>query len=196
MPTIRFTTVQTAVEVQQILELQRQNVPSALSAEQQASQGFVTVQHTFPLLERMNAAAPSIIAKAGEQLAGYCLMMPRSFVAEIPILQELVDTAEGLPGSERLKPGLSWHGKPLRGNPRWFIMGQVGVAEAYRGQGVFDGLYQLLRDTYRPTFDFVITEIAARNTRSRRAHARVGFQDVAVHAEPNGEAWHVVVLDC
>lgn len=183
---IRFTTLQTPGEIEQILQLQRQNLPSALSDQAQASQGFVTVQHTAAVLTQMNAAHPSIIAKAGEVLAGYCLMMPRSFVAQLPILQPLVDTLEGL----------RWREQPLRGNPRWFIMGQVGVAEPYRGQGVFDGLYALLRQTYRGAFDFAVTEIAERNTRSRRAHARVGFEDLTAHHDPaTHETWHVVVLD-
>ncbi len=182
---IRFTTAQTPLELQQILDLQRQNLPSALSAEAQASQGFVTVQHTFAVLSQMNATHPSIIAKAGEALAGYCLMMPRSFVNELPILQPLVDGLEGL----------RWRDRSLRDDPRWFIMGQVGVAEPYRGQGVFDGLYAALRQTYRASFDFVFTEIAARNTRSRRAHARVGFKELAVHRDHEGQLWHIVVLD-
>jgi hypothetical protein len=183
---LRFTTLQTPREIEQILALQRQNLPSALSAQAQASQGFVTVQHTAAVLTQMNAAHASIIAKAGDALAGYCLMMPRSFVAQLPVLQPLVDTLEGL----------SWRDRPLRGDPRWFIMGQVGVAEPYRGQGVFDGLYALLRETYRGDFDFVVTEIAARNTRSRRAHARVGFEDLAAHHDAaTGETWHVVALD-
>lgn len=179
---VHFTTVTTDKELQQIIELQKRNLPPALTPEAMASQGFVTVRHDLAVLQRMNSAYPSVLAKDGEQLAGYCLMMPREFVADLPILAPMM---------EKLVT-LSWQGQGLRDNPRWFIMGQVSVAAAYRGQGVFDGLYHHLRAVYKAQFDFVVTEIAARNLRSRRAHERVGFRDLQVYADlESGETWHI-----
>ncbi|NJO04055.1 MAG: hypothetical protein HC880_22410 [Bacteroidia bacterium] len=45
-------------ELKAILELQKVNLRSALSSEQQARQGFLTVGHDLELLRQMNAAAP------------------------------------------------------------------------------------------------------------------------------------------
>lgn len=183
---IHFTTVSAAEEVDQILELQAENLVSALTAETISSQGFVTVRHEPSVLRRMNEAAPAIIAKAAGRVVGYALVMPRSFADEVSILYPLFEMLDTL----------SWNGSTLRHNPRWFVMGQICVAAGYRGTGIFDGLYRTMAETYRDRFDFTVTEVAARNTRSLRAHARVGFQTMHVYPDATtGEEWHVVALD-
>lgn len=183
---IFFTTVSTPKEVSQILDLQAENHVSTVSPAVAQEQGFVTVKHNLEVLQRMNDAAPSIIAKAGDDLAGYALVMPRSFAIDIPILQPMFD----------LLNSLSWKGQALRDDPRWFVMGQICVAKAYRGMGVFDGMYQKMKEVYHRDYDFVITEIAERNTRSIRAHERVGFQTLHTFSDPvAGEDWRVVILE-
>jgi hypothetical protein len=183
---VEFTIVSTAHEVSEILELQAGNLPSTLTPGTMAREGFVTVRHDASVLRRMNEVAPAIIAKAGTGVVGYALVMPRSFAADVPILRplfELLDT-------------LSWKGAPLGGNPRWFVMGQICVAEGYRGTGIFDGLYRTMAERYRDRFDFTVTEVAARNPRSLRAHARVGFRTLHVYPDTStGEEWHVIALD-
>ena len=183
---IQFTTVSAADEIRQIAELQAANLPAALTPERMASQGFVTVRHDLGTLERMNQIAPGIVAKAGSRVVGYALVMPRDFAPFVPILRPLFDTLDSL----------SWKGVLLRDQPRWFVMGQVCVSEQHRGQGVFDGLYRTMAARYRDRYDFTVTEVAARNTRSLRAHARAGFRTLHVYPDPTtGEEWHVIVLD-
>ena len=185
-PQTQFTTVSTADEIRQIAELQAANLPSALTPERMASQGFVTVRHELGALERMNQRAPAIVAKAGDRVVGYALVMPREFAPFVPILRPLFDTLDSL----------TWKGASLRDQPRWFVMGQVCITEEYRGQGIFDGLYRTMAARYRETYDFTVTEVAARNTRSLRAHARAGFQTLHVYRDDTtGEEWHVIVLD-
>src|SRR5262245_38255007 len=123
---IQFTTVSTADEVRQILDLQAANLATALTPDVIASQGFVTVRHDPDVLLRMNAAAPSIIAKDGDRVVGYALVMPRAFAPEVPILRPLFERLEEL----------SWRGAPLREQPRWFVMGQICVADSHRGRGI------------------------------------------------------------
>lgn len=183
---MHFTTVSNSDEIRQILALQAQNIGSALSTETIESQGFLTVRHDPDVLRRMNEAYPSVIAKDGNQLAGYALVMPREFAPDIPVLLPLFEMLEHL----------SWRGKLLRDTPRWFVMGQVCVAAGYRGQGVFDGMYGKMKESCRADFDFTVTEVAERNKRSLRAHERVGFQ--TLHTYPDdltGEDWRVIVLD-
>ena len=184
--TIEFTTVSTADEVSEILELQAGNHPSVLTSETMAREGFVTVRHDASVLRRMNETAPAIIAKAGTRVVGYALVMPRSFAAAVPILRPLFD----------LLDTLSWNGVSLRGNPRWFVMGQICIADRYRGVGIFDGLYRTMAERYGDRFDFTVTEVAARNPRSLRAHARVGFRTLHVYPDTStGEEWHVIAFD-
>jgi RimJ/RimL family protein N-acetyltransferase len=67
------------------------------------------------------------------------------------------------------------------------------IDEKYRGQGVFAGMYQKYFETYKGPFDYIITEIAARNTRSMHAHIKVGFQEIYRYDEPGMEEWVVVL---
>lgn len=181
-----FTIVSDTSEVRQILDLQAQNHVSTLSAETMARQGFVTVRHDPAVLQRMNEAAPAVIAKDGDRLAGYALAMPREFAADVPVLLPMFD----------MLGRLSWKGIPLRDNPRWFVMGQICVATDYRGMGIFDGLYLKMKEVYGPRYDFTVTEVAERNTRSLRAHERVGFRPLhTYHDETTGETWQTIVLE-
>jgi GNAT superfamily N-acetyltransferase len=183
---IQFATVSTAEEVAEILALQAANLRSALTSATMAAQGFVTVQHEAHVLQRMNEVAPAIIAKAGARVVGYALVMPRSFAAEVPILDPMFAMLDGL----------SWKGELLAHNPRWFVMGQICIAKDFRGQGIFDRLYETMAEKYAKRFDFTVTEVSALNQRSMKAHARVGFQTVHVYPDPlTGEEWHVVALD-
>jgi RimJ/RimL family protein N-acetyltransferase len=75
-------------------------------------------------------------------------------------------------------------------------MGQICVAKAFRGQGVFDGLYAKMRTICAGEFDFTITEVAARNTRSMRAHERVGFKTLHQYDDTSsGETWRLILLE-
>jgi hypothetical protein len=183
---IEFTTVSTPREVEQILALQAENHRDQVDAATAASDGFTSVRHDPAVLHAMNRAEPSAIAKSGDTLAGYCLMMPQTFRDQVPILQPMFALLEGL----------HWRGEALAGNPRWFVMGQVCVARDFRGLRVFDGMYHELRRAYRARFDFTVTEISQRNARSLRAHQRVGFETLHVYRDPAAdEMWEVVVWD-
>ena len=186
MEPIELTIVSTPDEVRDILELQARNLPSALTPETMANQGFVTVRHDASVLQRMNEAAPAIVAKAGGRVVGYALVMPPSFAADVPILGPLFEMLETL----------SWKGVPLLDHSRWFVMGQICIAEGFRGMGIFDRLYRTMAERYGSRFDLVVTEVAARNRRSLRAHARVGFEPLHVYPDATtGEEWHIIGLD-
>jgi len=77
---------------------------------------------------------------------------------------------------------------------RYYVMGQICVAKAYRGQGVFDRLYAAHREHLRHRFDACVTEISVRNPRSLRAHARVGFEELERYRDAADE-WVVVIWD-
>ncbi|MGE0362121.1 MAG: N-acetyltransferase family protein [Vicinamibacterales bacterium] len=184
-PPIVYRAVSNSAEVRQIHALQAANHPTALTAAEMAAQGFVTVRHDLAVLQRMSDVAPGVIATDGDAVVGYALVMPREFAADVPILRPLFAVLEGL----------QWRGRPLRDDPRWFVMGQICVAEGYRGAGIFDGLYRAMAEQCRERYDFTVTEVAARNTRSLRAHRRVGFETIHVYPDDiTGEEWHVIAL--
>lgn len=163
-------------DLPRILELQRANLARALSAEEIASQGFVTVEHTLEILRRMHAIEPSIVAKDGDALAGYALVMPRECREFIPILEPMFQRIDRL------------------GLGNFYVMGQVCVARDYRGRGVFDLLFRAHREHLRAKFDRSVTEIATRNVRSMRAHERVGFRVIDRYRDDTDD-WAIVAWD-
>lgn len=180
---LHFTTAQTELELQQILDLQYRNLPAQLSQTEQSNQGFVTVRHNLQLLKQMNEAVPQIIAKDGDTLAGYALVMPQAFRSLIPVLEPMFAQLDQL----------SYEGVPFVNIP-YYVMGQICVAEAYRGQGVFDGLYHQHKIELASRFRLCVTEVAKRNTRSMRAHERVGFEVIYSYQDATDD-WNVVVLN-
>ena len=182
---LTITTVQSEADVVGILALQQANLRKNVPVSVQAEQGFVTVEHDPQVLSRMNRAAPSIIAKDGDTVVGYALTMLPEFGADVPELLPLFS----------LISSLTYLGKPIR-DYQWYVMGQVCVAEGYRGQQVFDRMFQHHYEVYRNRFQLLITDISANNTRSLRAHNRVGFEPIHEFHDPAiGETWVVVLWD-
>jgi hypothetical protein len=163
-----------------ILALQQQNLSINITPEEASQQGFVTVVHDLDILRRMNDAAPHTIAKDGDRVVGYALTMLPQFRIEIPFLKSLFDKLDQL----------QWNGRFFSEVP-YFVMGQVCVSKDCRGMGVFDQLYHGLRTFNTGKFEVVATDISSRNTRSLRAHARVGFQ-ILEELEESGDVWVIV----
>ncbi|HKO94276.1 MAG TPA: hypothetical protein VJU61_24150 [Polyangiaceae bacterium] len=177
--------VEGRAELEQILELQRQNHLAQLTPEQAREQGFVTARHSLESLEQMHALAPSVVARAepGAQIAGYALTMLREARAYVPILEPMF----------RLLESLSWRGSPLE-SLRYYVMGQICIAEAFRGQGMVPALYQAHQLHYAERFELLVTEISTRNARSLRAHERVGFEPLHRYRD-NVDEWQIVAWD-
>jgi len=165
-------------ELEQILALQRENLARSLSPDEVASQGFVTVEHSLEILRKMHALEPSIVATDGRELAGYALVMPVECRAFLPVLEPMFARFERL--------GLN--------REKFYVMGQICVGPAWRGKGVFDVLYQAHRTRFRDRYTSTITEVATRNPRSMRAHARVGFEVIDRYRDATDE-WAIIRWD-
>ncbi|MBY0243058.1 MAG: GNAT family N-acetyltransferase [Burkholderiaceae bacterium] len=167
-----YTTAQSRSDLEQILALQRSNLPGAAPGQDQ--QGFVTLQYTVPLLESVCGPYRHVIAKDGEQVVGYTLVLLLEAKAHFPEIANMFEAVD------------AWRTTPAR----YFVMGQVCVADGYRGQGVFRGLYHKLREEMQEHFDFVATDVSRNNLRSMNAHAGVGFKEIN-----QGSPWQVIVWD-
>jgi ribosomal protein S18 acetylase RimI-like enzyme len=170
-------------DLQQILKLQKKNLIRNLSKEEIQSQGFVTVDHSLEVLEKMNQLAPSVIIKDQEQVVAYALTMLCESKDLVPELESMF---------ERLA-SLQWKNKQLNAYS-YYVMGQICIDKDYRGQGLFDQLYQKHREVYQSRFHFIVTEVATRNLRSLKAHLRVGFETINTYTDELDE-WAVVVWD-
>lgn len=181
---IKITLARKTADLNRILALQTANLPSALSEDEQAAEGFVSAQHSLATLQAMNQAAAAVIAKDGSSLAGYALAMTRDFSQDVPLLT----------GIFSYQDQLLYQGKTLAAHG-YIVMGQVCVAPAYRGQRLVDRMYRYFRGCYALHYPFLVTAIAPRNTRSRRVHQRCGFEEIAIYQAPNGQEWVIVLWD-
>ena len=170
-------------ELEQILVLQSNNLSHTLKPEEKAQEGFLTIQHDIDTLKLMHGLAPSVIIKHEKEVVAYALTMLRECRELIPELESMFS----------LFGHLEWKGKPLS-EENFYVMGQVCVDKKYRGMGLFDQLYDFHREVYRHRFNLLVTEISMRNTRSLRAHERVGFVPLHNHRD-SIDNWVVVAWD-
>ncbi|MEX0275373.1 MAG: N-acetyltransferase family protein [Flavobacteriaceae bacterium] len=173
---ICYLQAQTKEELHQILELQRRNLPNALSRDEMQKEGFVTVAHTFDILKRMNDVCPHILAKHNDKVIGYALCMHPSFEQEIPILRPMFHEI-----------------KTVHKNHDFMVMGQICIAKPFRGQGIFQKMYAAMKTSLPPEFSKIITEVDAQNQRSLTAHTAVGFKKIKQY-RANGKEWILIVL--
>ncbi len=180
---IHYTQSTSKEDLEQIIQLQIENREDRISQEERQSEGFVTVVHDLPLLEEMNTPYPHTIAKDGDQLIAYVLTMLKSLENRIPILVPMFQQINAT----------EYEGE-LLGDTDYFVIGQCCVKKGYRGQGIFKGLYEKMREYMSPHFKYVITEIATRNPRSIRAHEKMGFTVIKEYTDPT-DHWALVLWD-
>ncbi|WP_375446115.1 GNAT family N-acetyltransferase [uncultured Fibrella sp.] len=182
---VTITTTKTDDDLRGLLALQQRNQVRNLTPEQQQEQGFVTLVYSFEQMKRMHDAAPTVIAKDGDEVVAYAITTVPSVRADVPELATLFS----------LFDTLTYEGK-LLSEYAYYVVGQVCVDARYRGQGIFDKLYAYHKALYQHQYRLFITDISARNTRSLRAHQRVGFKSIHAFHEPDAnETWEVVVWD-
>ncbi|THD67571.1 GNAT family N-acetyltransferase [Robertkochia marina] len=180
---IRICKAHTKAHLEGILDLQSKNLREVLSDEVQKEQGFLTVRHDCKVLEEMNNRLNHIIALDGEEVVGYALSMTPDLKDRIPVLEEMF---------ERIN-NLEYKGSNL-GKSNYYIMGQICIAEKYRGTGLFYALYNEHRKYYSPYFDHFITEVSASNQRSLRAHEKTGFKTILNYYDQT-DSWYLILWD-
>lgn len=179
---IRYLRASAEADLKGILQLQQQNLAPALTAAELNSQGFVTVTHSLEMLQQLNDIEPHIIAKDGEDVVAYLLAMTAQSQDDIPVLRPMF----------RLFRNVPFAGKMIA-DFHYLVVGQVCVDKNYRSRGILDKCYALYRESFKDTYDFAVTEIAASNPRSLHAHKRIGFAEVHRYTAPDSVEWVIVV---
>ncbi|NKI31490.1 GNAT family N-acetyltransferase [Croceivirga thetidis] len=174
---IEYKQANTDSELLQILDLQQRNLPKNLSKEEMEVQGFLTIEHDFALLKRMNEACPHTIAVENNNVVGYALSMHPKFGEEIELLKSMFAKI-----NEVFSGG------------SYLVMGQVCISKDYRGKGLFRGLYQNMQRFTKADFEAIITEVDVKNTRSMHAHKAIGFNELARYSSDDRE-WSLVLLE-
>jgi GNAT superfamily N-acetyltransferase len=181
---ISYTTANSKSDLEGILKLQKSNLPRSLNSDEIQSQGFVTVDHTYDLLKKLNDHEKHVIAKDLDKVIGYVLAMTKQSKFDIPVLFPMFDVFDTVLYKEKRIPEYNY-----------ILVGQVCVDKEYRGQGIFDNCYTAYREFYKDKYHFAITEIANTNTRSLNAHKRIGFQEIYSYSGPDKTEWIIVLWD-
>jgi len=174
---VQYTRASSKNELLQILELQKKNAITSVDKKEQENEGFVTLSHSYEILKQMNDACPHIIAKDGDLVVGYALVMLKEFRDKISILSAMFETAT-----------------ELLGDKKYLAMGQVCISKQYRKQGVFKGMYQFYKEELENDFDCLLTEVATNNQRSLNAHLNVGFKILKTQIT-DGVSWELIIWE-
>jgi hypothetical protein len=181
---IIYTTSDSKNDLEGILDLQKRNLPVSLTKDEILNQGFVTVDHSYDQLVRLNDHEKHVVAKDGEKVIGYLLAMTKRSRFDIPVLIPMFE----------LFDAISYNDKKISGYD-YLVVGQVCIDKAWRGKGILDHCYAAYRQHYSNKYDFAITEIAATNLRSLKAHRRMGFKEINTYVSPDKTEWVVVLWD-
>ena len=181
---ILFSLANDPGDLQGILDLQKANLKSELTAESIEKEGFVTVSHTLEELYQLNVIEKHTIAKVGETVVGYALAMTEKSRNNIAVLAPMFDLFDSLIYKNKLVSQYNY-----------IVVGQVCIDKNYRGRGIFDELYENYKLQHQLNYDFAITEIAVSNIRSRKAHQRIGFEEFHFFTDCYGIEWVIVVWD-
>ena len=155
---IVYTTADTQRDLEGILSLQKANLTEGLTTDEIKNQGFVTINHTYEQLEKLNEYEKHIIAKDGDKVIGYTLAMTKKSKFDIPVIIPMFN----------IFSKITYAGKQIADH-NYIVVGQVCIDKGYRGQGVFDKCYAAYKKHYQDKYDFAITEIASTNIRSLNA---------------------------
>jgi len=180
---IQFDVANTEEQFEQILQLQRQNLMGAVSAEQQAREGFVYAKHTVPLLKTMSAHLPQVVAIQEGRVVGYNLAMHAAMSETVPSLIPMFSEFEKC----------QYKGKSLK-DYHFIVGGQVCVARAFRGQGLLKKLYQATSTRVPQDYQLCVTEIAVSNAVSLSAHQKLGFEIIRTYNDGETD-WHIVAWE-
>ncbi len=170
-------------DLEQIIALQRLNHRDYLNAEERQSNGFVTLMHDMNQLQSMMESAPQVVARSGDKIIGFALVLLKDHSNMFPILQPMFD----------LFDETEYLGRIL-GRTDYYVMGQVCIAENYRGKGIFQRLYQEHRRLLSSAFEHCLTEASIHNKPSIRAHEKIGFQTIKEYSDHTDD-WAMLLWD-
>lgn len=181
--TVKIKLAESMEDLDGILKLQEVNHYKNLDVTEKGSNGFVTVKHDMELLKKMNKKAGQVIAVYDKRVVGYALVMLKEFCDLIPVLKPMF----------RVFRNITYNGKSLD-EFSYYVMGQICIADKFRGRGIFEEMYTMHKDIYSNQFELCLTEVSQSNERSMRAHHKVGFKNI-YHYEDETDNWNVLLWD-
>ena len=153
-------------DFEKIVLLENQNLATVLTDDQK-SDGFLSGSFTAEQLRLMAQNVAIVVARNGNDLIGFVCASTAEFNSQRPLVAAMIARfPEIVIEKQRLDELKS------------FIAGPVCVDKNYRGQGVFEGLYETLFRDAPVQYQAVLALVSTVNPRSVRAHEKVGMKVV------------------
>ena len=170
-------------ELLEILRIQKENQSSNLSIDSANTNGFVTVTHSYEMIEKMNSRAKQVIAKMDDQVIGYALVMLKEFEDLIPVLIPMFETFKKI----------EYNGQKLD-QLNYYVMGQICVQYHFKRKGIFKKLYEKHKEEYSKLYDYCVTEVSSSNLPSMLAHEKLGFKTIYTFTDQT-DTWNILLWD-
>ncbi len=166
-----------------IRNLQESNLKKNLKEGEWAQEGFVTAEYSLDFLRMMHEISPSIIAKDGDEIAGYVITATKHVRNQHELLKSLFDAIDSKAYRNRLMEDMNY-----------VLVGQLCVSKKYRGQQLSSRMYNFFREQLQGEFECCVTDVDEKNPRSLQAHLKSGFTilDTLSYGASN---WHIVLWD-
>jgi len=162
--------------------LQKDNLITNLS-EQERSEGFLSVDFTFSQLEKLYQAPGIFVASEENRVVGYLMTETAEFSSQFPVIATMVRRFDRL---NFLRTSLK--------NDRILVYGPVCIDRKYRGIGVLEGLYKVMRESLKEEFDFGVLFISKSNRRSFSAHVKKLGMFVVYEFEHEGKMFWTLMF--
>lgn len=171
-------------DIPEILELQKRNLLGNLEPQDQQD-GFLSIEYSSDQLESLNNQLVGIfVAINNDHLAGYVIAQTMDFAIQSPLISTMV----------KRFPDVIYQSRPLSGF-KTFIYGPVCIDKRHRGQGILEGLFNVMLKTLRGQYDVGVAFVSERNPRSLHAHQdKLGLK-VVDEFEFNGQKYWTLVFE-
>jgi hypothetical protein len=172
----------TSQHIEGFLRLQQLNLISNID-EHLHSGGFVTTPFTTQQLHTLMSDEHLFIALDGETVIGYMVCASWQFLQQYPIFAHMIT----------LIPELKWEEHHVTTHNS-YQYGPICIDAAYRGQGILEQFFCYARQEMYHHYDYALTFINKRNTRSAKAHIQKLQLDVISEFEFKGQEFHLLAF--
>jgi len=151
---------------------------------QEQQDGFLSIEYSSDQLERLNNELGISVAVEDDHLAGYLIAQTMDFALQSPLIITMV----------KRFPDSLHRARQLSGF-RSFIYGPVCINKESRGQGILEGLFNVMLQTLKGQFDVGVAFVSECNPRSLYAHREKLGMKVVDEFEFNGQQYNTLVFD-
>lgn len=131
--------------------------------------GFISVQFTVADLTEMTENGITVVAISGDTTAGVLSAQTYQYnTRKIPLVRQMVKTLAGA----------HLDGEVIE-TTKSIVCGPVCIAKEFRGLGIMEQMYEILKNEAKTKYPVGLTLIAQSNPRSLRAHEKIGMQKIS-----------------